>query len=184
MIHRRGRRAAALSILVFLALAWPAFAHGPSHRPYALDAAAVIAADGGSPSPTGEPSGETSIRADAVPMAVPAPVAGLAVLLALLVAVRRSRRVVAIGGVAALVALAFEGGLHSVHHLGDERSASQCSVASAAPHLDGAPAEPPAFSALALLPGDHRVAAHRPAPSSQPFRPDAGRAPPPSHPSA
>jgi hypothetical protein len=55
------------------------------------------------------------------------------------------RRIVASLAVLALAVLAFESGVHSVHHLGDEAGASHCSVASASTHLAGTPEDGPAL---------------------------------------
>ena len=58
--------------------------------------------------------------------------------LALLASLIRAPRRVAVGAVAVLIAiLAFETGVHAVHHLGDTHAASHCVVASVAPHLGG-----------------------------------------------
>jgi hypothetical protein len=90
--------------------------------------------------------------------------------------VARSRRAVAVACMALLLVVAFEAGVHSVHHL-TEPPGGQCVVASASAHIGGVavttiaferPAE--AVTAVAVTPTDAftaRLAA-----------PDLGRAPP------
>jgi hypothetical protein len=118
--------------------------------------------------------GEVGWRALAGPSSI---VAWLVIAIVGLAASSR-RRIVAALAVVALAVMAFETGVHSVHHLGDEAGAAQCSVASASTHLDGTPEE-----GLALrVPVP--VAAETPpfqiAPvASAPFRFDSTRGPPP-----
>lgn len=61
--------------------------------------------------------------------------------LAAVVALGTSRRRLAIGLALALLTLAFEGGLHSAHHLGDPVRGAECVLALATAHLDGAPVD-------------------------------------------
>jgi hypothetical protein len=67
----------------------------------------------------------------------------LGVAAALLLAWRRPRRALALAIIPILVVLAFENGVHSVHHLNqvrhldDLRSSSTCPVAAATAHLAG-----------------------------------------------
>jgi len=102
----------------------------------------------------------------------------LVVALVTLVAIRRLRNALAVAIVLAVVVLTFERGIHSVHHLGDDHGASQCVVASASTHLAGTPAEPPSCDGLSVLNGDRPAVIAQSITASQPFRPDAGRAPP------
>lgn len=88
----------------------------------------------------------------------------------------RSRRAVAVTCLALLLVVAFEAGVHSVHHLTDPPG-GQCVVASASAHIGGVavatvacdrPAE--AMTALAVTPTG--------SPTDRPAAPDLGRAPP------
>jgi hypothetical protein len=98
------------------------------------------------------------------------------VLTALLV--RAPRRVA--GAVFAIVlgVVAFETGVHAVHHLGDTHAASHCVVASVAPHLGGT-TDAPATNMPCLAMAPHAVVVTDvvvlPA---RPFGPSAVRAPP------
>jgi hypothetical protein len=73
--------------------------------------------------------------------AAPAPDVPLWVALAGLVLValllRAPRRVAATTFALLIAVLAFETGVHAVHHLGDRHAASHCAVASVAPHVGG-----------------------------------------------
>ena len=77
----------------------------------------------------------------------------------------------------ALAVLTFETGVHSVHHLGDEAGAAQCSVASASTHLAGTPEEGPALRAPAPLSTGAQSLQIAPAVEA-PFRYYPTRAPP------
>jgi hypothetical protein len=44
--------------------------------------------------------------------------------------------------IALLAVFTFEGGVHSVHHVGDEHAAAQCAVAAATSNLSGASPSP------------------------------------------
>jgi len=82
--------------------------------------------------------------------------------------------------VALLGVLAFESGVHAVHHLGDVRAAARCAVASAAPHLGSADVSPATY-APALQASDGRVAALESlALPARSLGPTQGRAPPPT----
>lgn len=89
----------------------------------------------------------------------------------------RSRRAFVVLLVASLAVFTFEGGLHSVHHLGDEDAGARCAVASASSNLTGAGASPVELTApveveaAEQLPGPGRLSAH-------PTRLAQGRAPP------
>jgi hypothetical protein len=165
MIPLSGRLAAALALALLLAGAVPALAHAPASRPASPRTLAVG---------TEGPSAAGAAR----PLAIPGALVGLAAALALALATRRPRRAVAGLALVALVAFAFEGGLHSVHHLDDDLGASQCAAASASTQLAGTTDEPvpalaPAPPAVEGCPGVAVLAS-----ASSPFRPDAGRAPP------
>jgi hypothetical protein len=96
---------------------------------------------------------------------------------AVVFSLRRLRRVVGLAIVVGVLGLVFESGIHSVHHLGDDFEGSQCVVASATSHLAGTHVELPSIDALCVARIDRS-----PTPFSitvsQPFRADAGRAPP------
>jgi hypothetical protein len=107
----------------------------------------------------------------------PIPWAPLLILAALLVPVARSRRTVAGLLIALLAIFAFEAGLHSVHHLGDEAEEARCIVAAGTPNLIGAVGEPVTFGSIEE-PGE---VALRLEPNTLPQRvlhPYQGRAPP------
>ena len=100
-------------------------------------------------------------------------VAAIAVAMTL---IARRRRAVAGACLTLLLLVAFESGIHSVHHLTDQPD-GQCVVASATAHVGGIavaivafgrPAE--AMTAVAVTPSD--------SPSVRPAAPDLGRAPP------
>ena len=74
--------------------------------------------------------------------------------------------------------LAFEDGLHSVHHGLDQAQASSCPVAAAGTHLSATPVDAIApcdviLPVVALTVGDVAVA-----PDPRPASPERGRAPP------
>ena len=93
-----------------------------------------------------------------------------------MILVARSRRAVAVACLALLLVVAFEAGVHSVHHMTDPPD-GQCVVASASAHIGGVavatvafdgPAE--AITALAVTPTGSST--------DRPAAPDLGRAPP------
>lgn len=98
-----------------------------------------------------------------------------------LLAGARSRRVLAAFGVVLIALLAYEGAVHSVHHLGTRGASGPCAVEAASTHLsaaaDGMPGlpGPPAAAALVDPPSDTSPAPERPAPSTRdrapPLRP-------------
>jgi hypothetical protein len=96
-----------------------------------------------------------------------------------LIAARRFRKSLAFTAALAMFVLIFESGVHSVHHLGDDRGASGCAVASASTHLAGTPAEPPpSLQIFHVLNGDRLSAFPQSITTGRAFRPDACRAPP------
>lgn len=114
-------------------------------------------------------------------LAAPAPsMDGLATLVAAfavaLTLIARHRRAVAVACMALLLLVAFESGVHSVHHLTDQPD-GQCVVASASAHTGGVAAVTMAFDrpveavTTVAVPPAARAAARRDAP-------DLGRAPP------
>ena len=174
-------RRAVVLLLVLLAVVGlgsePAFAH---QSPPIERSAGLTAPD---PSPSGPRDGSVEPPSEwrANGGAVGATGIALCTILALLALpfVRRPRRLVIVVIALTLLVFAFESGLHSIHHLGNDRASSHCPVAWASAHLAIASAEAPAV--LLVLPAvDETGGAELQAPSSWPFRPDAGRAPPPA----
>ena len=111
----------------------------------------------------------------AMTLAVPA-ASGLLVLAAALALLGVRRRGVAALCLALFVLVAFEVGVHSVHHLTDGRDGA-CAVASTAAHTAGVVVDRIACAPAA---NDARpdVPVSRVAATSQPASPDRGRAPP------
>jgi hypothetical protein len=97
----------------------------------------------------------------------PAWIVVLALAASLALGRRRPRRVLALGLVLVLSFFAFEGAIHSVHHLGSPDRATRCPIASAATQTTGTVVEPvdvlPALilAALAGAPVDDRGPATR-----------------------
>lgn len=142
------RLGAAVVAAGLVAVAAPAPAHSPAAQAPAAHPAAVTyrtvdrdAIDDPAALPAEGPRAAVP-QADVTEPAVPAAIAILALLLGTMAA-RRPRLCVPAIAALALVILAFETGVHSVHHLGDERGAAECSVASATTHLAGATDAPP-----------------------------------------
>ena len=100
----------------------------------------------------------------------------VAAMAAALIIIARRRRALAIACTALLLLVAFESGIHSVHHLADQPG-SQCVVASASAHTGGVAVDTVAFerpvetlTAIAITPTA--------SPTTRPAAPDLGRAPP------
>ena len=94
------------------------------------------------------------------------------------VGARRPRRNLALALVLLLAILAFENGLHSVHHLNDQDRGESCAVASASQHVAGTEVEG-SFTAAAPAPAEPtRVASVRVIRSARSLGPHEGRAPP------
>jgi hypothetical protein len=99
------------------------------------------------------------------------------VLAASLIRPCRSRRAAVVLLVALLGGFAFEGGVHSVHHLGDEDAATQCAMASASSSLSGAGGSP--VELVAPVEAETVAWQLEPTAPSQRFaHPAQGRAPP------
>ena len=94
----------------------------------------------------------------------------------LAVVIARPRRVVAVLSVAVLLLIAFEAGLHSVHHIGD-RESSTCVVASASAQTGGVTITGIAFERPVEVGTPVVVGTASPA-ISRFAAPDLGRAPP------
>jgi hypothetical protein len=173
-MHRPGVAALLLTALVVFGLSAPARAH-------VLDRAAsplvvqVAEVDGTSFEPTVVVPVESPV--ESVPASPTVPLMALLVLAASLMLAFRSRRAV-VGLLIPLLAMfAFEAGVHSVHHIGDEDGAAPCVVASASSNLSGLVAERMALVAPAET--DDVTPPLQPSTLAQRFAlPDQGRAPP------
>ena len=86
------------------------------------------------------------------------------------------RRTAAVALAALLSLLAFEGGVHAVHHLDDPNS--RCAVASASVHIPGAEIAPVDTASILLAVTDTLPVAEPLVLPSRFTRPDEGRAPP------
>ena len=125
-------------------------------------------------------SSVVAIRVNPIPTQSATAPAWAVLILALLVGVTllAPRRVLIVALVLVLAVIAVEEGVHSVHHLADQRAASHCAVAAASAHVQGA-AEPLAVPAVWVPTPIGTVVASEPdQPGSRPLRPDEGRAPP------
>lgn len=140
-----------------LALSTPAVAHVSTSTPVELPPTTLEALTAATPSPGG----------------LAALVAAMAVALLL---VARSRRAVAVACFALLLVVAFESGVHSVHHLTDQPG-GQCVVASASAHIGGVAVVTVAFDRPAQVISPVAPAPTG-APAARPAAPDLGRAPP------
>ncbi|HXU91315.1 MAG TPA: hypothetical protein VFQ62_20895 [Methylomirabilota bacterium] len=145
------------AVVVLLLVGTPALAHVRVERPDAFTSADVeTLTDGG-------------VSMDGLAPLLAAVAAGVTL-------VARRRRAVAMVCTALLLLVAFEAGVHSVHHLTDQ-PASQCVIASASSHTGAVVVAPVAFdrpmasvAALALAPTT--------SPTARSDAPDLGRAPP------
>ena len=121
----------------------------------------------------------TAVSIETLAAASPAP-EGLGMLLAAiavgLTLIARRRRAVAVACMVLLLVVAFEAGVHSVHHLADQPD-SRCVIASASAHTGGVAVDTVAFErpvdAILLV-----VVTLSASPTSRPAAPDLGRAPP------
>jgi hypothetical protein len=132
-----------------------------------------------SPAPDVAPGGAAT-RISPIPTPSSTAPVWAALLLALLAGVTlvAPRRVLIVALVLVLAVIAVEEGVHSVHHLADQRAASHCAVAAASAHVQGA-AVPLAVPAVWIpTPIATVVASESDPPGSRPLRPDEGRAPP------
>lgn len=153
--------------LALLALGAPAWAHTAASVPEVAADLALV---------TPEPPPPVLAAAPEVP-GLPWP-ALLGVLGAVGVAWRRPRRALALAIVLILAVFAFEDGLHSVHHAGDQHHAATCPVASASAHLSAAAVDIGSNHDVVLPTAGDALERAAPAPVSRPFCPDQGRAPP------
>lgn len=165
-----------LAMLVLLGSTGPSRAHVVDRSVGGTELVQTIEA-GASPSAASAPGPVKSATAPGPPL-IHAWVSLLALAFAgSLLRLPGSRRAFVVLLVASLAVLTFEGGVHSVHHLGDEDAGARCAVASASSNLTGASANPVELTApveveaAGLLPGWGRLSPH-------PTRLAQGRAPP------
>ena len=149
-------------VVALLALADPALAHvGLEYAPAASPAPAL-------------PLDTQALSADAPTLT------GLWTLIAAVavagVALARRRRAVALACVALLALIAFETGLHSVHHIGDQPDGS-CVIASASAHTGALTVDGAALERPTEVPTPVVVSVDAPA-TVRSAAPDLGRAPP------
>ena len=164
----------AVVALAGLLLATPVHAHrGPARDP--APAAAPI--DVVPPAPEVAPP-QLAWVAGPEPVALPWPLLAAVATAAAIAVRRRPRAALALGLVLLVGVLAFESGVHSVHHLGEQGHGNPCAVASTSLNLTGLEIEPgvvlsaPAALGLAVamaVPSD---------PRALPESPHEGRAPP------
>jgi hypothetical protein len=124
--------------------------------------------------------GSAALRIDPIPAPSSTAPVWAALLLPLLVGVTlvAPRRVLIEALVLVLAVIAVEEGVHSVHHLADQRAASHCAVAAASAHVQGAAEPVPVPVVWTPTPIATVVASDPDRPGSRPLRPDEGRAPP------
>jgi hypothetical protein len=176
------RRPAFLAVAVVFCALLGAPGQGRGHQ--VASPADRVAPTGASPAgeervgPAAAASDEKGARPNPRPGALASAWLGLAALAA--VGARRAgRRAVAIAALASLSWLAFESGVHSVHHLGDDKGIGQCSVAAATSTTIASPVEsspwtvapPPALTGLPEIASSH--------PDTCPLPTSPARAPPP-----
>lgn len=176
-----------MTIVVWLVLALVTFGLAPAVAAHPLERPPAVETEVGAPS---DPAADGATRPDPpaaaladVPAPAPAPgssawaVAGA--ILALLLASARAgaRRIVAAALVLLVVGAAFEAGLHSVHHLADPHTGSDCAWSATTSHLGATAVEPVCLAppSAAGVPFDLPDASGRPQTG---YRPDRGRAPP------
>ena len=173
-------QARASALLAALVIVLAASGTSVSAHPRAVapvDAVEVVpAAAPVAPVPAAPPA--AAVPAPATPPPHPlVPTVALAVALGMALTARR-RVLVAVLALVLLV-LAVETGVHSVHHLTDQRGAAHCVVAMASANVQGTAASPPAAYALWTPDPVGTVVALAPErPGARPLRPDEGRAPP------
>jgi fumarate reductase subunit D len=107
-----------------------------------------------------------------------APVIFAAAVVAALLARRRARRAIVLTIVVLLAVLAFENGLHSVHHGLDERRLAGCPLALASSHLSATPVEDIATAELILSVVAAAPEGAQPDVDLRALPPQQGRAPP------
>jgi len=172
-----GSRITCGTALVFVAAALLAFV--PSASAHTVSASAPTVSDVAAPIQTVAPSlaPRVEVLAAAPVRLIPTWLALVTLVLTALL-VRAPRRVAAAVFAVVLGVVAFETGVHAVHHLGDTHAASHCVVASVAPHLGGT-TDAPATNVPCLTMAPHAVVVTDVVVlAARPFGPSAVRAPP------
>jgi len=152
----------------------------PATPPVAQEPAPAITSSVTASAAPAAASGSAALRIDPIPAPSSTAPVWAALFLALLAGATlvAPRRILIVALVLVLAVIAVEEGVHSVHHLADQRAASNCAVAAASAHVQGA-AEPVAVAVLWIPTPIVTVVASDPdRPGSRPLRPDEGRAPP------
>jgi hypothetical protein len=159
----------AMLMAVGLTLSTAAWAH-PRPVPPSID-------DEATPAPVSVP---VPVREPAAAPSAPTPLIPGLVVGVTIAAVLATRRRGLIGVLAlALIALAAETGVHSVHHLADRQAAAECVVALATAQVHGTVEPAPHVHDLRLdVPLGSITVASPERPGARPSRPDEGRAPP------
>jgi hypothetical protein len=159
-------RFASLALMLALAVAGPAAAHGPVP---VLSAATAEAAPG--------PAIVPILSAAPAPPALPWHLAAALALVGL-TAWHRPRRALVVTLAVLLCVFAFENALHSVHHGFDPKQQEECTVAAASAHLAAVQVDDPGLASV-MLPVVGRAEAAPPAYTPIRFlSPDQERAPP------
>jgi hypothetical protein len=189
-VMRRLLPVAACLALVTLALAWaPASveAHvglrpdvlerATSSAPPAPDAPVAAASAPSDPASPADPPDDLAWTAAPVQPAVPSAIVLLAAL-AVLAGARRPRQGFALALVLILACFAFETGVHSVHHLDEQRPLTQCAVAFASHHVSGTEVDVVMVDRTPAEVGATPLTGLPAAATSRPLSPHEGRAPP------
>jgi hypothetical protein len=163
-----------LAAVVVLGIMAPASAHVPDRATAgALPAMLEVDREGAASATLG--------RVETLGKVVPPPSGGssmpVLMLAALLILASRSRRTVRGLLVLLLAVSAFETGVHSVHHLGDEDAEARCVVASGSANHTGAVGQPATF-VVGAVPSRVAVLVEPLALPGRVIHPDRGRAPP------
>ena len=127
------------------------------------------------------PPNVAAVAVAATPAEPPAPATiwlALVLTVFLGVAVAAPRRALGVTLALVFVVLALETGVHSVHHLSDRQAASQCAIASASTHVQGAEQPLAPDGVWVATPIGLVTTPDVDLPGSRPLRPDEGRAPP------
>src|SRR5262245_50396441 len=173
-------RSIVLAVLVVTGLALASVAPAAAHQKLnGLLLDAVSPTVSALSSATAEVVASSGALVAAAPAAAELPtVIFAAALLVALLAPRRARRVIVVTLVVLLSVLAFENGLHSVHHGLDERRLPSCPLAAASSHLSATPVEDIAAAELILDVVAAAPERSQPDVAVRALSPHQGRAPP------
>lgn len=173
----RGRSIALLVLVlagVLFASVGPAAAHQRSLLPDVVSPSVPVLSGA-----TAEDIASSGAFVAAAPGLAQLPVAIFAaVFLAALLVQRRTRRAIVLTLVVLLAVLAFENGLHSVHHGLDERRLAGCPLGVASSHLSATPVEDIAAAELILAVVASAPELSQPDVDLRALPPQQGRAPP------